>query len=82
MEKLLSSLELADVLDCSRIHVYELVKQGMPCKRLGTGPKAPYRFQLDAVMEWLDDCSENGVDSRQPRQERRKADVYEPTFIK
>ncbi len=81
MQNLLSSMELADVLGCSRIHIYELVKQGMPHKRLGTGPKAPYRFQLNAVLEWLDDCSENAV-SRQPRHERRKADVYEPTFIK
>ena len=77
MEGLLSAKELADFLGCGRLHVYELVRQGCPHIRLGSGQKSPYRFSLPRVMEWLKKFS-GGVE--EPAEGGVKAEVYDPEY--
>lgn len=78
MQNLLNSSELAEKLGCTRLHVYELVKKGLPHKRLGPGPKAPYRFSEEAVMRWLDRFSGGTVTAKETPQDTT---TYEPTYI-
>ena len=75
---LLDSVELAQHLGCTSIHIYTLIKRGLPHKRLGPGAKAPYRFSLPEVQEWLDRFSGGPV---HVEGQRRRSSVYQPTHI-
>jgi len=56
-DRLLTSDQIATRLGCSRETIYELVAQGLPHLRLGQGPRAEYRFIVEAVLSWLRDCA-------------------------
>ena len=51
MPKLLTSAQLAELLQVDRILLWKLRKRGMPYKRLGN---KLIRYNLDDVMEWLE----------------------------
>jgi len=78
-EALLDSGELAEFLNCTQIHVYSLVQRGLPHRRLGPGAKAPYRFVLSEVMEWLGRCG-GGAVQRQDRAHRPA--IYRAEYLK
>ena len=68
---LVTAAELAEVLRVTRAHVYER-QTFYGAVRLGDGPKAPLRFDLDAVLERIA-CTECKVSEAQ--QERVVAPI-------
>lgn len=50
----MTATEIAALLRVERETVYELCRRhGLPHWRLGTGLRAPYRFQRQRVVSWL-----------------------------
>ena len=50
MLKLLTDLELCEVLSFSRVTLWRLRQKGLPCIRVGRN----LRYRLDEVMSWLE----------------------------
>lgn len=52
-ENLLRAQDVADLLDVHLLSVYRFVaEKGLPCIRLGTGPKPRLRFSRTDVLDW------------------------------
>lgn len=52
--KLLTDLELCEVLSLSRVTLWRMRQMGMPCIHIGR----MLRYNLDAVMAWLESQNE------------------------
>lgn len=50
--KLINADQLATHLSVGRNYIYRLVKQGMPCIRIGA--RRYLRFELSEVMDWIE----------------------------
>lgn len=77
-DNLLNAKELAEHLGCRPAQVYRLVARGMPTLRLGPGPKARLRFDLDEVHAWLAECSRVVIPARE---RRAAAAVFSPRHL-
>src|SRR5215216_2509689 len=74
--RLLTVAEVAEYLAVDASFVYEHAVE-MEAQRLGFGPKAPLRFDIAKVDEWLRTCTtgrgtQEHVSPAQPRKRRRR----------